>query len=446
MPWMSREELFNAAWDRPLTTVAAELGVTSTALKKTCDRHDIPTPGRGYWAQVAAGRTFPRPKLRPVKDSRLEQVGIMGVPALPAPVLAARTEAREKVLAAKPAKAMLAVDAAPVLAEVEALDEPTVLAATRKAWVRARPSSAGFLHIKGKGVVAATLGEQSVERGLRFLVRLVQAAERQGHVVQPTEIGVVLEVEGEPLGFRVDEKPLETLHQPTAKELADKARQTWRTSDPWPKYDRAPSSDLSFVIEGANYSGLRRTFSDGKTARIEDKLNDILVAFAAHSAFIKERRRQREEQDRKWADHAARQEREKAFEQREERRGQFVDLVATTLEERRKLAAVLAHIEAAARMEEGRLDAMAAWLRRKIAETDALLGAGFLDISARFAKVDFDEAKAAAGPAEPSWSYPREIELQLWRIDLENDQATSITALEWSRLSAVPGEVLADAP
>ncbi len=41
---ISRKELFEAAWERPLTKVAEEFGVTSTALKKTCNRHQIPVP------------------------------------------------------------------------------------------------------------------------------------------------------------------------------------------------------------------------------------------------------------------------------------------------------------------------------------------------------------------------------------------------------------------
>jgi hypothetical protein len=48
---ISREELYQQIWSRPMTKVAAEYGVTSTALKKTCNRHKIPTPGRGYWAK-----------------------------------------------------------------------------------------------------------------------------------------------------------------------------------------------------------------------------------------------------------------------------------------------------------------------------------------------------------------------------------------------------------
>ena len=45
MQVVSREELYEQVWAEPMTKVAAKYGITGTALKKTCDRHDIPTPG-----------------------------------------------------------------------------------------------------------------------------------------------------------------------------------------------------------------------------------------------------------------------------------------------------------------------------------------------------------------------------------------------------------------
>lgn len=84
MTTISRNDLFADAWRRPLSTIAAEFGISDTALRKICDRHDIPTPGRGYWAKVASGKTFPKPKLRPAKRPDLEVVGIIGaVPRSP---------------------------------------------------------------------------------------------------------------------------------------------------------------------------------------------------------------------------------------------------------------------------------------------------------------------------------------------------------------------------
>lgn len=54
--WPSDTDLGAMLQNRPATQVAKELGVSSVAIKKHCNRQNIPTPGRGYWAKVAAGK------------------------------------------------------------------------------------------------------------------------------------------------------------------------------------------------------------------------------------------------------------------------------------------------------------------------------------------------------------------------------------------------------
>ncbi|MDO8324018.1 MAG: hypothetical protein Q7T23_13870 [Phenylobacterium sp.] len=98
MTTMSREALFKAVWDRPLTEVVADLGVSDVGLKKICNRHHIPTPGRGYWAQVRAGRVFPQPKLRPAHEPQLDEVEILGARPLPQVVKAAMDAARSRAV------------------------------------------------------------------------------------------------------------------------------------------------------------------------------------------------------------------------------------------------------------------------------------------------------------------------------------------------------------
>ena len=102
------------------------------------------------------------------------------------------------------------------------------------------------------------------------------------------------------------------------------------------------------------------------------------------------------------------------------------------LAERAKLQSVLNHLELNVKEDVPVPDGMQAWLQRRLAELDALTSHQFLNISARYAKIDFDEARASAAPPEPSWHYPRAIELQFWSIDEASEQARSQTALEWA--------------
>jgi hypothetical protein len=98
---VSREELYEQVWAKPMTKVAAEYGVTGTALKKTCDRHKIPTPERGYWAKLEHGKLARKTPLPNLTDSGLDRIQIAGgaAPAL------ARRRAKGKDRRARAARA-----------------------------------------------------------------------------------------------------------------------------------------------------------------------------------------------------------------------------------------------------------------------------------------------------------------------------------------------------
>ena len=62
---LTRKELYEKVWSQPIRTLAKEYGISDVGLKKICKRRDIPTPGLGYWAKVAHGKTVRRvPLLR----------------------------------------------------------------------------------------------------------------------------------------------------------------------------------------------------------------------------------------------------------------------------------------------------------------------------------------------------------------------------------------------
>jgi hypothetical protein len=65
---LTREELYELVWSKPLTSVASDFGVSSVAIKKVCRRQQVPTPPRGYWATFDAGARvseIPLPEYNP---------------------------------------------------------------------------------------------------------------------------------------------------------------------------------------------------------------------------------------------------------------------------------------------------------------------------------------------------------------------------------------------
>jgi hypothetical protein len=59
----TREQLYELVWQKPLSRVAEEYAISNVGLAKICGRAGVPTPSRGYWALLEAGRAPARPPL-----------------------------------------------------------------------------------------------------------------------------------------------------------------------------------------------------------------------------------------------------------------------------------------------------------------------------------------------------------------------------------------------
>jgi hypothetical protein len=52
----TRRQLYELVWKTPVDRLAKEFGLSGRGLGKVCERHGIPVPPRGYWAQEGAAR------------------------------------------------------------------------------------------------------------------------------------------------------------------------------------------------------------------------------------------------------------------------------------------------------------------------------------------------------------------------------------------------------
>ncbi len=66
---LSRQELYELVWSKPVTEVAKEIGLSDVAVAKRCRQVQVPLPPRGYWARVTSGQTPSRPALPKYRDS-----------------------------------------------------------------------------------------------------------------------------------------------------------------------------------------------------------------------------------------------------------------------------------------------------------------------------------------------------------------------------------------
>ena len=59
---LTRQQLYDMIWERAVSKVAPELGISDVALRKQCVKHAIPLPGATYWGRLHAGRPVkPKP-------------------------------------------------------------------------------------------------------------------------------------------------------------------------------------------------------------------------------------------------------------------------------------------------------------------------------------------------------------------------------------------------
>ncbi len=62
---LSREELYEQVWERPLIHLAEKFGISDRGLGKRCTRLEIPLPGRGYWRKIELGQSVEKEELSP---------------------------------------------------------------------------------------------------------------------------------------------------------------------------------------------------------------------------------------------------------------------------------------------------------------------------------------------------------------------------------------------
>lgn len=69
---MKRTQLYQMVWEKPMTKLGTELGISDVGLAKACRRHGIPVPPRGHWAKLAAGKPSPQiPLPNPDRDEEV---------------------------------------------------------------------------------------------------------------------------------------------------------------------------------------------------------------------------------------------------------------------------------------------------------------------------------------------------------------------------------------
>jgi hypothetical protein len=266
----TRRQLYDLVWSTPMTKLAPRFGMSDVALRKRCHNHEIPTPGAGYWAQLAAGHA-PEKVALPPADTRLEHI-----------LFEIRTATSDNPELAPPV----------VVVSDKLLDPHPVVLWLDGELRAAKTDRHGRLLVGFQEFPEAVLTGKCGSRALRLIDAFSKVLEARGHQVQAGTRGphsshkemLVVAFETT-LAISIEEKLAREPHALTADERREKERwqkQGWGNWDRAPKYDYSPSGELKLCLKFSHYKYVgRKSWSDTKFQRIDDLLGQAVLAFEA---------------------------------------------------------------------------------------------------------------------------------------------------------------------
>jgi hypothetical protein len=294
---LTREELHALVWDKPVTRLAKEFGLSDVALHKICRKHNIPTPPLGYWAKKAHGK--------PVSHTPLPRDGSSGTIFIRE---GAEIFESEAVSAARARVQELAERLSETPAEIK---EP-ILERTLTQLARAKPDRTGIAKVDGKGLISVAVRPESAQKAERLLKLLVGAARAAGLTLEAAKEAAAWHVDGETVTFEVVEAVDRIEHVPSEAELAALAkweakredhRKRYGYASDWgrphiPKWEERFQGRLSIRLEEVRirteneYWGpvIRRVFADSKTRDVAKAIPTILSTIAAIAVAKRENR------------------------------------------------------------------------------------------------------------------------------------------------------------
>ncbi len=280
-----REVLYREVWQFPVTEVAKKYAVSDVAIHKICKSLNIPTPPRGYWEKLRAGKKVDVPPL-PQSDGRNTKTGIRSEN------LYIQSTSESLAFMSEEDRATVLAVASQMLLPTEKEKQHPKVAAYRKKLpdlMKTKTAKPPYL--------SDSLAEETRSRVFRIIDALIKAAEPLG-ISMDDELRFCCGQDAVQLRF--SEATTEVLHELTKEEkLAklqyedDMKQRGWGYKPNIRKYDHIYNGTVSVGV------GEKRRFRDSKSSILEQRLGEILIAVFVAINDAKLAREEREEKERK---------------------------------------------------------------------------------------------------------------------------------------------------
>lgn len=301
---ISRQTLYDQVWSTPMARLSKEYGISDVALAKICKKLKVPYPGRGYWRRKETGKSVKQPPLPPYSDPAKQAVTIY-------PTI--RPDALEP--ASEETTLRITAEQAPE----QKIEVPDRLGKTHRLlsgqlteWRSASVDEYGAIRSGSLRQLNIRVSPQHLSRAVRIMNALFLALETRSHQVGIQDgykktLGV--RIDGHPIEFGLEEK-FQRIERPRDK---TNLQDSWR----YHRYEYISTGTLILKIPEWGADGLQKTWSDGKTTKLENCLNDFIVGLLEVAEAVKVRRL-KQEQEEQLRREAERRRQEEAIRRQEE--------------------------------------------------------------------------------------------------------------------------------
>lgn len=277
-----RQLLLDEVWREPVLTVAPRYGLSDVGLKKLCSKLQIPTPGRGHWAKLKAGKlTATQPKLRTFTGDTRDLIKRQSQEV--ADKLAPPPE-DERLLA------VIAFEHAPehrISVPQRVVHWHPEVAATREALKKPYKDGRGMPIPDIKRLDVSVSKTQQL-RALRIADALIKALEERGYELVVGTGRPQIVMFGIRLKISIFEPTKRRDYVPTEQQRKEKERTGWGY---WPRYEFIPSGVMEIRVSDGGGGSVK----ESNKLPLEGQLNTVVIHMARYAIRVVN---QRAEMDR----------------------------------------------------------------------------------------------------------------------------------------------------
>lgn len=330
---LTREELYRMVWDRPTIRLAEEFGISGNGLAKVCDRLDVPYPPRGHWAKKEAGKPVVTLKLPPRRDGTPNAADIHPTPPKPAP---------------SPAAEQAAATVADRIRDVAVPERNDDLHPRVQAWIAGHKKQQKERELESRnrrrdiGSASPSIPDL-IERDLyrfRATSAIFYAVEKAGGTIGKSSASgkVTFLIDGHQVECSIVEKMVQSLKQ-------------WEEQRKWTAFTEYCKSGLDssgfLRVSITTYlQGRRPEWVESQKIKIGQLMPTIVGAIMAAGPTLEEMKRERDEQQKRYREAEARRCEARRLREIDEKRWNKFREYAVNWDQRERLLAFLAEVEA----------------------------------------------------------------------------------------------------